>query len=49
MFDNFKKMANKGFDEATDVIKKRKSPIDAADNVKKYGEKLEKQVKRRSS
>jgi len=42
LFDDMKKVASKGFDEAAKVAQAKKNPVEAAETVKKYAERLEK-------
>ena len=47
MFDMFKKIASKSYDESTKVMTEGKNPIKSAESVKKYAEKLEKQAQKK--
>lgn len=44
--NNEQSIAGKAFDETVEVIKLKRNPIDAAQNVKRHAEKLERKEKK---
>lgn len=47
LLDDMKKVASKGFDEAYNVARHGKNPLDAAQDVKKHAEKVENKNKKK--
>ncbi len=47
LLDSMKKVASKGFEEAFNVARNGKNPLDAADSVRKHAEQLEKRNKKK--